>query len=68
MRVISIVSAIIGIVGFVKIISAPNAQVYSLDNDEFPVEDTSGGWGNPYGYQSGGYTGGYPGGTDGSSW
>lgn len=63
-RLVSIVSASIGLVGFVKIISSPNVQVYSLDNDEFPIEGTPGG----YGGQSGGYDGGYVSDTSGSLW
>lgn len=59
-RVMAILSAVFGIVGFVKVLSAPNAQVYSLDNDVFPVEYSSDEWGG----QSYNYNQQYGGGSD----
>ena len=60
-RVISIVSAIFGIVWLIKILGAPVGQVYSLDNDMYP-EDTGvggGSWQGGYNQQQyGGYDGG----------
>ena len=37
-RVISIISALFGVVGLIKILTMPTTQVYSLDNDVFPDE------------------------------
>lgn len=71
-RVIAIVSWLIGIVALAKILGAPNQQVYSLENDMYPVDTANdgGAWGGGYNApvgtqrQQSGAWGGHPQGQD----